>query len=705
MESIAKTFKLEELGLEVQFGKFARQADGAAWIRSGKNIVLATAVASKEAREFMGFFPLTVEYREKMSAAGKIPGGYVKREGRLSNAEVLSSRLIDRSIRPLFPNYYFNEVQVLATVYSADSGFPVDILGLIGSSLALAISPIPFLAPVGAVRLGRVDGKWVFNLNAEQQAQSKVALTIAGTKDGITMVEGNCDDLSEEDLIDALFVSHEKIKQIVAWQEEIVREIGAEKREIVADFDWQEWSDKLRQALPSDFADQFFIEKKQERSARIEAIRTSVLDELCAKAEGCAITRAHLEYLFDSAVKDLLPDAIIRRNSRIDGRSFETIRPISIETGLLPCSHGSAVFTRGETQALVSVTLGTAQDKQRVETLLSGMEERNFMLHYNFPPFSTGEVKMIRGVGRREIGHGHLAESSFYNVLPAEADFPYTIRSVSDVLESNGSSSMATVCGTTMALMDAGVPISSMVSGIAMGLLKDSSGNFCVLSDILGAEDAYGLMDFKITGTADGIMAVQMDIKEKVGLSREVLGKALDQARKGRLHILNEMRKNLSAPRALSPLAPQVTFFKVAQDKIGAIIGPAGKHIKEVIALTGTEIDIEDDGTVKIYAKDAASAQKALGYIKVLAGDVEVGEEFDGVIKRYAEFGIFVDLFPGKGGLVHISSIARPLQKTLEQDHPLESTLRVKVVANDRETGRIRLIAPELQDEQSRQRS
>ena len=705
MERMIKKFNLESLGIEATIGRFARQADGAVWIRSGKNIVLSTVVASKDPKEFMGFFPLTVEYREKMSAAGKIPGGYIKREGRLSNGEVLASRLIDRPIRPLFPSFYFNEVQLLSTVYSADGGFPTDILALIGSSLALTISPIPFVAPVGAVRVGRVRGSWVFNPDHAVQKESDVDITVAGTEEGISMVEGNADGISESELIELLFLAHEKIKAIVAWQQEIAQACGVQKNEVVSSIDWASWKQKVASALPDNFVEHYFIAQKQARAEKIDSIKSDLLEALSAEMADANISNSHIMFLYESIVKEALPHAIAQHKKRIDGRAFDEIRSITVEAGLLPCAHGSAVFTRGETQALVSVTLGTAQDMQREEALIGDMGEKRFMLHYNFPPFSTGEVRPIRGVGRREIGHGTLAESSFKYILPRNEDFPYTIRVLSDVLESNGSSSMATVCGGTMALMDAGVPIKKMVSGIAMGLMK-ANGELHVLSDILGAEDAFGLMDFKITGTQDGITAVQMDIKEQSGLTREVFERALAQALDGRLHILNEMRKELSAPRAeVSEYAPQVIFHRVSPDKIGAIIGPSGKHIKEVIALTGAEVDLEDDGTVKIYAQDAESAQQALGYVKILAGDIEIGSVFEGIVKRHADFGIFVDLFPGRGGLVHISSIARDKQATLEKDYPVDSILQVKIVAHDHETGRIRLVAPVLQDERSRQRS
>jgi len=695
-----KVFRSAELGLEVEIGKFARQADGATWIKAGKNIVLSTVVASKEAKEFAGFFPLTIEYRERTSAAGRIPGGYVKREGKLSDIEVLTSRLIDRPIRPLFPDYYFNEVQLLSTVYSADGNYPLDILAMIGSSLALTISNIPFFGPIGGVNVGRVNGQWKFNVTHEEHTQSDAEIVIAGTSSGISMVEGCCNNIPEAELIDLLFKAHEIIKKQIEWQLSIQKELNVTKAREISDpsIDWVAWEQKVKNFFTGNFIDGMFASDKALRSQALEKLENDLLEHCAEDIKAGVITKSILKYLFQSLIKVALPNAMAQKNLRIDSRKFDQIRPISSEVALLPSVHGSGLFQRGETQALASVTLGTGQDAQRVETLLGGMQERLFMLHYNFPPFSTGEVKPMRGTGRREIGHGYLAETSFENVLPDQADFPYTIRSVVDILESNGSSSMATVCATTLALMDAGVPIESMVSGIAMGLIQDESNNFHVLSDILGTEDAFGLMDFKVTGTDTGIMAFQLDIKDPSGLSKELLSKALEQARVGRLHILNEMRKVMTEPRkTLSELAPRVTMLKVPQDKIGVIIGPGGKTIKEIIAQTNTQIDIEDDGTVKIFSKNTASATEAEAWIKILIGDIEVGAFFDGIIRRYAEFGIFVEIVAGKDGLVHISSINKNKQRDIEDQHPLNSKLRVKVVAYDAETGRIRLVAPELE--------
>lgn len=691
-----KIFRLPALNLEVEIGKVARLADGAAWVRSGNTVVLATVVEATN-DTFPGFLPLTVEYRERMSAAGKIPGGYIKREGKLSDQEVLNSRLIDRPIRPLFPVTYFNEIQLLATIYSSDGEVPVNVLAILASSIALTVSKIPFLGPVGAVQAARVNGAWVFNTTDELRAQADSVIVVAGTKDGICMVEGSCNDLAEKELIDVLFDAHELIKQQVEWQLSIQQELNIEKNAAADDAPWEAFKQKMNECLPAQFADTLFVKTKSERSEATKALEEKIVTHFAEELEQGVVTKSLLMFLFDSLLKDALPEAIVRRQERIDFRKFNQVRPIDSEVGMLPCVHGSSLFRRGETQALSSLTLGTAQDAQKVEGL-AGLTERSFMLHYNFLPFCTGEVKPMRGTSRRETGHGYLAQSSFTYVLPSQESFPYTIRSVVDILESNGSSSMASVCSTTLALMDAGVPLKAMVGGVAMGAFRDKAGEFHILTDILGKEDSFGLMDFKVTGTESGIMAFQLDIKDKVGLPRELFEKALEQARLGRLHILAEMRKTLGAPRAeLSQLAPRVLSFRVPQDKIGMIIGPAGKNIKEIIAKTNTQIDIEDEGIVKIYSKDKAAAQAAESWIKLLIGDVEVGSKVMGIIRRFTEFGIFVELVPGKDGLVHISTIAKELQKDLTINCKVNDPLEVKIVAYDRETGRIRLVAPTLE--------
>lgn len=693
-----KTFRLPEQGLEVEIGKLARQADGAVWIKSGNNIVLATAVASKGSREILGFLPLTVEYRERTSAAGRIPGGYIKREGKLSDLEVLTSRLIDRPIRPLFPSTYFNEVQLLATVYSSDGKFPTSVLALVGSSLALTISSIPFLGPVGGVQVCKIDGKWKVNPTFDELAAADSDIEIAGTKAGICMVEGHCNNIAEQELLDLFVLAHEEIKKQIDWQLDIAAQLGVKKAEYVDTIDWVSLKKRVVDALPSNFAEQMFAATKSERSEGLDSMKEDMLGKFEEDIKAEKVNKATLGFIFDSLIKETLPDVLVKKQERVDGRKFDQVRNIAVEVAPLPCVHGSAIFQRGETQAIASLTLGTGQDAQKVESLIGGAQERSFMLHYNFPPFATGEVKPIRGAGRREIGHGYLAESSFLNVLPGQDTFPYVIRSVVDVLESNGSSSMATVCATTMALLDAGVPISDMVSGIAMGLMRDSSGKYTVLTDILGMEDAFGLMDFKVTGTDKGILAFQLDIKDKVGLPRELVAQALEQARNARLFILGEMRKVLASPRPqISAFAPRVFMLKVPTDKIGAIIGPSGKNIREIVSKTGTQIDIEDDGSVKIYAKNSESAAEAESWIRILSGDIEIGSTFNGTIRRIAEFGFIVELVMGREGMVHISTIAKNKQRDLERNYKLGDKLVVQVRAVDRETGRIKLVAPELE--------
>lgn len=692
-----KTFRSPELGIEVEIGKYARQADGSVWIKAGNNIVLATAVASAS-REFPGFFPLTVEYRERTSAAGRIPGGYIKREGRLSDPEVLTSRIIDRPIRPLFPSTYLNEVQILATVYSSDGKYPSSILALIGSSLALTLSSIPFLGPIGGVQAVKVDGKWKFNPSHDEISKSDVDIMIAGTKAGICMVEGHCNNLTEDELLELFFAAHTEIKKQIDWQLEVQQALNIKKEEYVSPIDWAGWKERAISMLPSDFGEQIFAATKCERGEGLDTLKKELLAKFADDIKAEKVTASVITFIFDGLVKDTLPDIIVQKQARVDGRKFDQVRNISVEVSPLPCAHGSAVFQRGETQAIASLTLGTGQDAQKIDTLIGGVVERSFMLHYNFPPFATGEVKPLRGVGRREIGHGYLAESSFINVLPPQENFPYVIRSVVDVLESNGSSSMATVCATTMALMDAGVPIKAMVSGIAMGLIRDSSDKYHIFTDILGMEDAFGLMDFKVAGTDAGIVAFQLDIKDKVGLPRELFVQALEQARKARLFILDEMKKTLDKPRVqLSEFAPRVTTLKVPTDKIGLIIGPSGKNIREIIAQTGAQIDIEDNGTVKIYAKNNEAAAAAAKWVKILSGDIEIGSVFEGIIRRIADFGFIVELIMGKEGMVHISTISRSRQQTLDRDFKIGDKLTVKVVALDRETGRIKLVAPDLE--------
>lgn len=692
---MVKTFKLQTLGYEVTIGKFANQADGSVWLRHKDTIILATAVMG-DTRSFPGFLPLSVDYREYFSASGRIPGGYLKREGRSSDHEVLTSRLIDRAIRPLFPDYFFNEVQVLSTVYSIDKdALPVP-LALLASSLALTISKIPFGGPVGAVQVGRINGAWIINPTKEQQEQSDVALVVAGTKLGLCMVEGSSAHLSEDEFVDALFNAHDAIKEQVIWQEEIGKEV-ARPKVVVGDasFDWASWYNKLISFFTSARIDEIF-KHGAEKQSRKDAIKRLKTDFYVAHDVKTATPKTEeeqkLDYVFEVALNDAVSVEILKRKERVDGRNFTAVRPISTEVSLMPSVHGSSFFQRGQTQALVSVTLGSGKDAQRVDDLLEIEPlDISFMLHYNFPPFSVGEVKPMRGPGRREIGHGHLAASAIKRVLPDKKQFAYTIRIISDILESNGSSSMATVCGSTMALMDAGVPITNMVAGIAMGLLHDSATGFQAITDITGFEDALGLMDFKVAGTRSGITAIQMDIKHKEGLPREVFVKALAQAKQARLFILDEMSKVMDKPNAeLSPLVPKMIALQIDPNKAGAVIGSGGKIIKEIIEKTGTTIDIEGS-EVHIFGAPGSNIDLAVAWVKILADQLERGVVLNGTIARTSDFGLFVDIAPGKAGLLHISKISREKQQRLEDHYRIGDVIKVRVMEIDTESGKIRL--------------
>lgn len=689
---MVKKFQLDEFGYSVQLGKFARQADGAVWFQHGGTIVLATAV-SATSQEFPGFFPLTVDYREQFSAAGKIPGGYFKREGKPSDKEVLTSRLIDRPIRPLFPVNYFDQVQIIATVYSVDKKNAPQVPAIIASSLALTISKIPFMGPIGAVEICKVDGALVVNPLYADSQRATVRLTFAGTEEGICMVEGSAQELSEKEFIDALFLAHEQIKKLVEWQKTIQREVGIEKQVIEDTYQWSNWEKRADEFLTQDRVQKTYIADKVERNKYLGEISQEFLTSHAPTIEESKVPTSVLDFILDHVLKEKITELIIAGKKRIDGRDFSQIRPISVEVGLLPFAHGSALFTRGRTQALVSTTLGSSSDELSVDTIMDDTTMGGrFMLHYNFPPFSVGEVKFLRGAGRREVGHGYLAASAIRNVLPDEAGFPYTIRIVADMLESDGSTSMATTCGATMSLMDAGVPIKKMVSGVAMGLLQSKTGTFQVLSDISGFEDAYGLMDFKVTGTEDGITAIQMDIKYKGGLPRSVFETALEQAKQGRLHILGEMRKVMTAPKpTLSDLVPKYVTVKVPTDKIGAIIGTGGKTIREIVDKTKTQIDIEPDGLVKIFGGPEADLQGAVTWVKTLGGHIEVGTRYVGKVRRIVDFGLFVELVPGLDGLVHVSNIPREKQKTFMQEYKVDDVVTVEVLDYDPTNGRIRL--------------
>lgn len=685
------TFSLPKQNFTVKINEVARQADGSALLTCGGTVVLATVVSSP-VKEFPGFFPLMVDYREPFAAAGKIPGGFFKREGKSTDKEILTSRIIDRAIRPLFPKDYFNQVQITVTVYSVDKEHTPQNMSVLAASIALSVSKIPFLGPVGIAEAGRVEGKWITNPTYEKSSESDVKITVVGTKDGICMVEGSTNEISEKEFVDALFLAHEEIKEQVLWQEEIIKTHAAPKEYSNLISDWDTWESVSKDFLTQDRLQTIFGKQKQERSQAIKDLKEAFLIAQEAAITESGIPTNLLDYIFDAVLKESLTALICEQKRRVDGRQFDEVRAIESQVGILPCTHGSSLFTRGGTQSLATLTLGSGQDEQRIEDIMGGEVDGSFMLHYNFPPFSVGEVRPLRAPSRREVGHGHLAASSFRFVLPDKDSFPYTIRIVSDILESDGSSSMATVCSSTLAFLDGGVPLKDMVAGVAMGLLKSEKSDFTVVTDITGFEDAFGLMDFKVAGTEHGITAIQMDIKYKGGLARDIFERALEQARQGRLHILNEMKKIISKPREkMSDLVPQVSSFKIDSDKIGAVIGSGGKVIREIIDKTGTSIDIEDDGTVKIFGQPGQGMEVAVAWVKTLAGQIKKGMTFTGTVKRIADFGLFVELVPGKDGLVHVSFIPREKQKALDKFYPAGSSLTVEVVEYDSELDRVRL--------------
>jgi len=637
----------------IETGKYAKQANGSVMVRYGDTMVLVTAVAASEAKEGLDYFPLQVEYREKTSAAGKFPGGYIKREGRPTEKEILSSRLCDRPIRPLFPPSFTNETQVVAMVMSYDGENDPDVLAACGASAALAISDIPFDGPMAEVRIGRIGGELIVNPTHEQIKLGDIELVVAGTADSIMMVEGESKEVSEQELLDALKFAQQEIKKIVDLQNQLSADAGKTK--------WVVAEKTIDANLKKDVYDLaevkykeivYSILAKEERSAKNKELSESVKKAL---AEKYPEQEKVIGEILHDMEKDLMRERILKEGIRLDGRNTTQVRPITIELGNLPRTHGSALFTRGETQSLTNVTLGTKDDEQTVDGLLAEYTKK-FYLQYNFPPFSVGEVGRMSGVGRREIGHGNLAERSLRQVLPADDVFPYTVRIISDILESNGSSSMATVCAGSLAMMDAGVPVTKAVSGIAMGLVKEGN-DYAVLSDILGNEDHLGDMDFKVAGTSDGITGFQMDIKIQ-GISFEIMEKALHQAKEGRMHILGKMNEAISKPKdSLSPYAPRLITMNVATDQIGLIIGPGGKTIQGMQRLFGVDINIEDDGTINIASPNKENAQQAKEYIKKLTATPEVGEVYDGVVTKIADFGAFVEILPGKEGLLHISEI------------------------------------------------
>jgi len=645
-----------ERELSIETGKLAKQAHGSALVRYGDTVVLVTACAAKEPREGLDFFPLTVDYRENFYAAGKIPGGFFKREGKPSEREVLNSRMIDRPIRPLFPEGYKNETQVIALVLSADTDIDPSMHAIVGASTALYTSSIPFTQPIAAVRVGLIEGRYYLNPTWTEMKNSRLNLAVAGMEDGIVMVEAGANEVSEEVMVEALNFGHQAIKQIIALQKELYAKIKPKKMVVDPPSIDPAMAKKIESAVRADLEDALntYKHEKLESYDLVDAAKEKAI-ELFPDAEEDEEKLKMIKRIFSELKEKIFRDDILRKRERPDRRKFNTIRPIWIETRLLPRTHGSAVFTRGETQALVTATLGTSEDVQRLDWL-EGESTKRFMMHYNFPPFSVGEVSPLRGPGRREIGHGALAERALVPVIPDENEFPYTIRVVSDILESNGSSSMATVCGGTLALMDAGVPIKSPVAGVAMGLVKEGD-NYAVLTDIAGAEDHYGDMDFKVAGTRDGITALQMDIKI-AGVTSTIMSEALAQAKEGRLFILDKMMEAIpTVSDQMSPYAPRIYSMKIPTDKIRDVIGPGGKMIRSIIEQTGVKIDVSDDGRVNIASSDGPSAQKAIEIISNLTATPEIGKTYRGKVVRIADFGAFVEIFPGTDGLLHISEI------------------------------------------------
>jgi polyribonucleotide nucleotidyltransferase len=683
--------------LRFETGKLAKQADGAVLVRFGDSVVLVTACRAPSVREGIDFLPLTVDYREYTYASGRIPGGFFKREGKPAEKEVLTSRVIDRPIRPLFPTGWRYETQIIALVLSADAENDTDVLALSGASAALAVSDIPFEKTIAGVRVGLVDNRYLINPTFEQRKQSRLDLVVAGSMDGLVMVEAGAREVTEEQVVEALEAAHEAIKRIVAAVDDLARAAGKRKLTIAKKEIGHEFYREVEEKVLVPLTEAMRIRGKIENYDRVDQL----LEELVASLpEGEVERRVEAKQIFKDLKEKVLREEVLDRGVRLDGRTFDEIRPIWIETSVLPRTHGSAVFTRGETQALVTCTLGTAEDAQKIESF-EGEQWKSFMLHYNFPPFSVGEVAFLRGPGRREVGHGALAERALAPMIPPEEQFPYTIRVVSDILESNGSSSMASVCGGSLAMMDAAVPLKAPVAGIAMGLVMDEKlGKYAVLSDIAGAEDHYGDMDFKVAGSATGITALQMDIKVG-GVTTDVMRRALEQARRGRLHILEKMGDALAAPRKdISAFAPRIVTIRIPVDKIRDVIGPGGKMIRSIIERTGVKIDVEDDGRVNVASADETSAQKAISIIQELTATPELNKTYLGKVQRITDFGAFVEIMPGTDGLLHVSEIASHRVKDVRDELKEGEQILVKVINID-PTGKIRLSRKALLQQES----
>ncbi|RRN80155.1 polyribonucleotide nucleotidyltransferase [Pseudoxanthomonas sp. SGD-10] len=688
MAKITKTFQYGKHTVTLETGEVARQASGAVIVKMDDTVLLVTAVAAKSAREGQDFFPLTVDYQEKFYAGGRIPGGFFKREGRPTEKETLVSRLIDRPIRPLFPEEYKNEVQIIATVMSLNPEIDGDIPALIGASAALSLAGTPFKGPIGAAKVGYKDGQYILNPTASELAESKLELVVAGTANAVLMVESEAQLLSEEVMLGAVTFGHREMQKVINAINELVAEAGVKPSDWVPPAKNEALVAALKQAVGNRLAEAFKIRDKLERRDAIAAIKKDVSEQLAERVAAEGWDPAEVAKEFGELEYRTMRDAVLETKVRIDGRALDTVRPITVKTGVLPRTHGSAMFTRGETQAIVVTTLGTARDGQIIDAV-SGEYRENFLFHYNFPPYSVGECGRFGAPKRREIGHGRLAKRGVLAVMPTLEEFPYTVRVVSEITESNGSSSMASVCGSSLALMDAGVPVKAPVAGIAMGLVKEGD-RFVVLSDILGDEDHLGDMDFKVAGTADGVSALQMDIKIE-GITEEIMKQALEQAKAGRLHILGEMAKAITAPRAeLSEFAPRLLTIKIHPDKIREVIGKGGATIQGITKETGTQIDIQDDGTIVIASVNAAAAQAAKARIEQITSDVEPGRIYEGKVAKIMDFGAFVTILPGKDGLVHVSQISSERVEKVSDKLKEGDVVKVKVLEVDKQ-GRIRL--------------
>ena len=684
---LKESIKLGDKELTVETGRVAKQADGSVVISYGDTMLLVAAVGAQSPREGIDFFPLTVEYRESNYAAGRIPGNYFRREGRPNEKEVLTCRLIDRPCRPLFAKGYRNETQVIATVISADQDNNPDVIAITGTSCALYLSDIPFMDPIAGVRIGLIEGRYIINPTYDEVRESRLNLIVAGTEEAIVMVEAGAEEISEEIMVEALMVAHKEINRLCRWQKELYKALDVQKREVVPPVLNEEmmgeiarnYGDRLRAALDTTG------QEKRASYAAVDALKKEVVE---GYPEDQTEIRLMAKRVFDNLKETIFREDILNNKRRPDGRRFGEIRPITCEVGWLPRAHGSALFTRGETQAMVTTTLGTKEDEQFIDDIEKGEVKRRFLLHYNFPHYSVGEVGRFGSSSRREIGHGVLARRAIEAVLPDSSEFPYTVRIVSDITESNGSSSMATICGGILSLMDAGVPLKAPVAGVAMGLVMEGH-KYAILTDIAGAEDHYGDMDFKVAGTANGITALQMDIKVG-GINSQIMADALEQAKKGRLHILAAMEQALSEPReAMSPYAPRIIQIKINPDKIRDVIGPGGKVIRALVEETGAKIDVSDDGTISIATADSEAAEAAVARIRGITAEAEIGQDYVGTVSRIVDFGAFVEIFPGTDGLLHISEIADRRIKDVRDE--LQEGQQVMVKCIGKEGNKIKL--------------